>query len=193
MNKDIINDRSFGNDSKKIVELASIFIKTTQDNNIIATAKHFPGHGNVKGDSHKELVFVDGKLTELETFKGIINAGVIAVMVGHIAVKNNSEYETGGLPSSLSPKIITDLLRHKLEFNGLIITDALNMGAVTKIEKPSLKAALAGCDILLMPTDEVKLLNSILSEMNKNQEFKKQVYDSVKRIICAKICLGLIN
>ena len=130
-NKDIISDRSFGNDSKKIIDFASAFIKETQNNNIIATVKHFPGHGNVKGDSHKELVFIDGKLTELETFKEIINTGVIAVMVGHIAVKNNQDYNTDGLPSSLSKKIITDLLRNKLGFKGLIITDALNMGAVT--------------------------------------------------------------
>lgn len=193
VNKEIISDRSFGNDSKKIIDYALAFIKSTQNNNILATAKHFPGHGNVKGDSHKELVFIDGKLTELETFKEIINSGVNAVMVGHIAIKNNPEYDTDGLPASLSKKIVTDLLRNKLGFKGLIITDALNMGAVTKIDRPSLKAALAGCDILLMPTDEVKLLNSILAEMNKNPEFKKQVYDSVKRIIRAKICLGLIK
>lgn len=192
-NKEIISDRSFGNDPKKIIEYASAFIKTTQNNNIIATAKHFPGHGNVHGDSHKELVFIDGKLSELETFKEIINSGVDAVMVGHIAIKNNPEYDTEGLPASLSKKIVTDLLRYKLGFKGLIITDALNMGAVTKIDKPSLKAAIAGCDILLMPTDEVKLLNSILAEINKNQEFKKQVYESVRRIIRAKICLGLIK
>jgi beta-N-acetylhexosaminidase len=193
VNKDIISDRSFGNDSKRIVEMANAFIRVTQNNNIIATAKHFPGHGNVKGDSHKDLVFIDGKLTELETFKGIIDAGVIAVMVGHIAINNNQDYNTNGLPSSLSSKIVTYLLRNKLRFNGLIVTDALNMGAVTKIDRPSLKAAIAGCDILLMPTDENKLLNSIISEMKNNEGLKKQVYDSVKRIIRAKICLGLIK
>jgi len=193
VNKDIISDRSFGNDSKKIIEFASVFIKETQNNKIIATAKHFPGHGNVKGDSHKELVSIDGKLAELEIFKEVINAGVLAIMVGHIAIKNNPEYETEGLPSTLSKKIVTDILRNKLGFKGLIVTDALNMGAVTKIEKPALKAALAGCDILLMPTDENKLLISILQEINKNQEFKNHVYSSVKRIIRAKVCLNLIK
>jgi beta-N-acetylhexosaminidase len=190
-NKEIIGDRSFGKDSNKIIEFASAFIKETQNNNIIATVKHFPGHGNVKGDSHKENVFIDGALTELETFKKIINTGVTAVMVGHITIKNNIEYETGGLPSTLSKKIVTDLLRNKLGFKGLIISDALNMGAVTKIDKPAFKSALAGCDILLMPTDELKLLNSILTEMTLNIEFKKQVYESVKRIIKAKLCLNL--
>lgn len=194
INKEIINERSFGRDSEKITNYAIHFIKSTQRNNIIATVKHFPGHGNVLGDSHKDLVFIDGNMTELETFKKIIDSSkVLAVMVGHIAVKNNSEYDTGGLPATLSKKIVTDLLRNKIGFKGLIITDALNMGAVTKFEKPSLRAALAGCDILLMPTDEIKLIDSMLIEMNKNIVFKKQVYDSVKRIIKAKICLGLIK
>jgi len=193
INKDIVGDRSFGNDPKKIVEYSKVFIIATQKNNIIATAKHFPGHGNVKGDSHKEVVFIDGKLTELETFTEIINSGVIAVMIGHIAVKNNPEYNTDGVPSSLSKKIITDLLRKKLGFKGLIVTDALNMGAVTKFDKPALNAAIAGCDILLMPTDEEKLITAILIEMSKNPDFKSQVYDSVKRIIRAKICLGLFK
>lgn len=192
-NKAIINERSFGNDSKVIIDFASTFIKKTQENNIIATMKHFPGHGNVKGDSHKEIVFIDGKLTELDTFDKIMKYGVIAIMVGHIEVKNNLDYGTNGLPSSLSHKIVTDLLRNKLGYKGLIITDALNMGAVMKIDKPSLKAALAGCDILLMPTDEIKSSNSILSEISVNREFKNSVYDSVKRIIRAKICLGLIK
>ncbi len=190
-NKEIIGNRSFGKDSNKIMEFASAYIKETQNNNIIATIKHFPGHGNVKGDSHKDVVFIDGPLTELETFRKIINSGVVAVMVGHIAIKNSTEYETNGIPSSLSKKIITDLLRNKIGFKGLIITDALNMGGVTRFDKPALKAALAGCDILLMPTDEQKLLNSILTEMANNLEFKKQVYESVKRIIKAKICLNL--
>ena len=189
-NKDVINDRSFGNDNKKIVELSTSFINSTQRKNIIATAKHFPGHGNVIGDSHKELVYIDGELTEIENFKNVIKSGVIAVMIGHIAIKNNREYQTDGLPSTLSRKIVTDLLRNKIGFKGLIITDALNMGAVTKFDRPALKAAIAGCDLLLMPTDEIKLLNAILSEANKNPEFKNQIFESIKRIIKAKICLG---
>ena len=192
-NKEIIGSRSFGNDQKKIVELSSKFISNFQEKNIVCTAKHFPGHGNVKGDSHKELVYIDGELTELHNFKSIIDSGVAAVMVGHIAVKNNSEFDTDGLPSSLSKKIVTGLLRNKLGFKGLIITDALNMGAVTKFDKPALQSAMAGCDILLMPTDELKLINSILSEIEKNSDFKLQIYQSVKRIIKAKICLGLLN
>jgi beta-N-acetylhexosaminidase len=192
-NKDVINDRSFGNDNKKIVELSTSFINSTQRKNIIATAKHFPGHGNVIGDSHKELVYIDGELTEIENFKNVIKSGVIAVMIGHIAIKNNREYQTDGLPSTLSRKIVTDLLRNKIGFKGLIITDALNMGAVTKFDRPALKAAVAGCDLLLMPTDEIKLLNAILSEANKNPEFKNQIFESIKRIIKAKICLGLIK
>jgi beta-N-acetylhexosaminidase len=193
INKDIIGDRSYGSDKRKIIELSTAFINSTQKNNIIATAKHFPGHGNVNGDSHKELVYIDGELAEVETFQSVIKEGVSAVMVGHIAVKNNKDYKTDGLPASLSRKIVTDLLRNKIGFKGLIITDALNMGALLKFDRPALNAAMAGCDILLMPTDELKLLNAIITEANKNPEFKKQIDNSVKRIIKAKICLGLIK
>lgn len=192
-NKEIINERSFGNNTKKIMELSASFINTIQKNNIISTAKHFPGHGNVKGDSHKELVYIDGELTELETFKSAIKDGVIAVMVGHIAVKNNKSFQTDGLPATLSKKIVTALLRNQIGFKGLIITDALNMGALLKFDRPALNAAMAGCDILLMPTDELKLLNAIITEATKNPEFKKQIDNSVKRIIKAKICLGTIK
>lgn len=193
VNKEIISDRSFGNDSKKIIEFSTAFINATQRKNVIATVKHFPGHGNVVGDSHKEAVYIDGELTELENFKNIINSGVLAVMIGHIAVKNNKEYQTDGVPSTLSRNIVTGLLRNKLGFKGLIVTDALNMGAVVKFDKPAFNSAVAGCDLLLMPTDEIKLLKAILSEANKNPDFKNQINESIKRIIKVKICLGLIK
>ncbi len=93
-NKEIIGNRSFGRDENEVSKLAGEFIKHTQADNIIATAKHFPGHGNVKGDSHKELVYIDGDIKELGVFKNVIDQGVISVMVGHIAVKNNDKYNT---------------------------------------------------------------------------------------------------
>jgi len=192
-NRDVIGDRSFGKDISRVTEFSMAFINATQKNNIIATAKHFPGHGNVFGDSHKELVYIDGDLKEIDIFKSVIKEGVTAIMIGHIAVRNNSEYQTNNLPASLSRKIVTDLLRNRLGFKGLIITDALNMGAVLKFDKPALTAAIAGCDILLMPTDESKLINALLKETEKNRELKKQIDESVKRIIKAKICLGLIK
>ncbi|MCX7878278.1 MAG: glycoside hydrolase family 3 protein [Ignavibacteria bacterium] len=189
-NSEVIGNRSFG---KNPEELAGAFVKATQEKGIIATAKHFPGHGNVKGDSHKSPVFIDGELPELEVFRHVISSGVISVMIGHISIRNNEKYNTGGLPSTLSGKIIKGLLREELSFRGIIVTDAMNMKAVSKIPQQSLKAVIAGCDMILMPPDEEELITSVIKKINSDPELKEQVYSSVKRIIRAKICLGLIK
>jgi beta-N-acetylhexosaminidase len=191
-NKEIIGDRSFGNDEKKVIKLSESFINATQDNNIIATAKHFPGHGSIDGDTHKEDVTISGDIKELNIFKEVIKAGVISIMVGHIIVENR-KYSSGGLPSTLSRTIVTDLLKKELGFKGIVITDGMNMKAVTVHGSSSLKAVLAGCDMILMPADELKLIYSVKNEMDKDEIIKKQVYESVKKIIRSKICLGLIN
>lgn len=190
-NKEIIGDRSFGKDEVERVQLVTEFMKVTQNNNIIATAKHFPGHGNVKGDSHKEIVYIKGELKELNVFKEIIDAGVISVMVGHIAIEKNGKYDTDGLPSTLSRKIVTDLLKKELGFKGLVITDAMNMEAVSKFQSPSLKAIEAGCDMILMPSDEYKLILSVKEKMKNDPEFREQVFESVRKVIRVKVCLSL--
>lgn len=193
INKEIIGDRSFGSDIKKVTELANEFIRVTQDNNIIATAKHFPGHGNVKGDSHKNLVYINGELKELEVFERAIKDGkVISVMVGHIAVEGNKEYNTGQMPATLSRKIVTTLLKEKIGFEGIVITDAMNMEGVSKIKSPSLKALLAGCDMILMPSDVGVLITSVKEKTKEDPGFSAQIEKSVKKIIKLKICLGLI-
>ncbi len=189
-NKEIINSRSFGGNEMNIGTLAVEFIKATQDNGVIATAKHFPGHGNVSGDSHNKVVYINGELDELSIFKEAIDGGVISVMSGHIAIKNNSNYNTNGLPATLSSDILEGLLREELGFKGLIITDGMNMGAVTKINNASYKAFLAGCDLILMEPDERGLHSDILNGMN-DPAIKSRVDESVKRIIRAKVCLGL--
>lgn len=193
INTAIIGNRSFGTDVDQIKLLSNAFIKATQSKNIAATIKHFPGHGNVKGDSHTGLVFINGELTELDVFADAINNGVVSVMVGHIAVKNNPSYNTKNIPATLSRTIVTDLLKNELGFKGIIITDGMNMGALKGFKNSSLKAAMAGCDLILMPVDEVGSWNSILDEMSVNEEFKLQVYESVKKILRLKICLGLIT
>jgi beta-N-acetylhexosaminidase len=188
-----IKNRSFGNDKTKAVAFSKQFIKTTQNQGIIATAKHFPGHGLIKGDTHKNSVFIAGKLQELEIYPPLIKAGVLSIMMAHITIINNAKYNTNGLPASCSRKIVTDLLKNELGFKGLIITDALNiMKAVTIINKAPLLASKAGNDLLLMPINETETINLILSEMNKDLDYKKQVYESVKKIIRFKIVLGLI-
>lgn len=190
-NKEIISTRSFGGSKEEAGKLAAAFIKGTQDNGVIATAKHFPGHGNVSGDSHNKVVYINGALDELPVFRDAIDAGVISIMAGHIAIKNNPQYNTDGLPSTMSRNIITGLLREEMGFKGLVVTDGMNMGAVTKIKNASLKAFLAGCDLIIMEPDERGLHASIMSEISSDENSRKQMEESVKRILRAKICLGL--
>ncbi len=190
-NNEAIGNRTMGSDSASIVPLAKTFIEVTQQDQILATAKHFPGHGRVQGDTHKKLVFIDGELTEKNIYQPMIEAGVISIMVGHIAVENNERYATGGMPSTLSPLIVSKLLREEMGFDGLIITDAMNMGAVAEIPQSTLKAAQAGCDIILMPPDEVGTLEAILLETEQDALFAQQIEASVKRVIRAKLCLGM--
>jgi beta-N-acetylhexosaminidase len=179
-NNEAIKNRSFGSHQEAVIRLSKTFIKSTQEDNIVATAKHFPGHGLVKGDTHKKSVYIDGKLQELDTYIPLIESGVISIMVAHITVRN-------------SKVIVTDLLKNELGFKGIIITDALNiMKAVTILDKAPLKASMAGCDMLLMPVNEVETIRWIQEEMNLNADYKKHVHQSVKKILRLKLCLNLI-
>ncbi len=187
-----ISDRSFGSRPDSIVSLAGAFIQTLQDRGIIATAKHFPGHGLVKGDSHTGLVYIDGDLQELPVYSPLIRNGLLSVMIGHIAVKNNKKWDTNGVPATCSKIIVTDLLKNKLGFKGLVITDAMNMGALSALSNPPLLAVKAGCDLILMPADEEKLTAEIAGEMKRDASFRIQVEASVRKIIRMKVCLGLL-
>ena len=185
--------RGFGKNPENIIPWSDVFIQTTQENNIIATAKHFPGHGLVSGDTHKSLQVINGELKEVQNYPKLIENGLLSIMVAHIAIQNNKEYDTNGLPSTCSKKIVTSLLRDSLDFKGLIVTDAMGMGGVVNVPNSSIKAIEAGCDILLMPVDARKAHKEILEEYKKgNEEFRNTVTESAKRIIRIKICLGLI-
>lgn len=187
-----IGNRSYGSDPEHVKQLANAFIQATQNGGVIATAKHFPGHGLVKGDSHHKLVFIDGEMKEVSLYQDLIDKGVLSIMVGHIAVENNPKYNTNSMPATCSRAIVTDLLKNEMGFKGLVSTDAMNMGAVVSIPNSGLLAAKAGCDIILMPPKEKELIYSILNEMDHNPEFKEQIYGSVKKIIRMKLCAGLI-
>jgi len=188
-----ITNRSFGNNTDTVEKLALSFIQATQRDTIAAMAKHFPGHGLVKGDTHKQSVYIDGELKELPVYKPLIDAGVISVMVGHITIKNNPQFDTDGMPASLSRNIVTGLLKDSLGFRGIVMTDALNiMKAVNIYENSSLLAMKAGNDMLCMPADEDKAIASILAEMETDASFRKQVIGSVKKAIRLKVCLGIL-
>jgi beta-N-acetylhexosaminidase len=188
-----VSNRSFGLNMDTVISFSNVFISETQKNGIIATAKHFPGHGFVVGDTHEKLVFIDGEMKEVRNYIPVIKNDVLSIMVAHIAVKNNAHFDSEGLPATCSRKIVTDLLKGELKFKGLVITDAMNMGGVKAVPNSGLKAISAGCDQLLMPVKEMEDILNILSEMEKNEDFRYQVYSSVKKIIRMKICLGLIQ
>lgn len=183
--------RSFGHQPDSVIPWSKEFINVTQQGGVLATAKHFPGHGYVQGDTHKKLVYIDGELREVKNYPSLIESGLLSIMVAHIAIKNNALYETNDLPATVSRNIVTDLLRDSLGFEGLIVTDALNMGGVTFVENAPLKSIMAGCDIALMPIDARKTHAIILKEYEQNKDFARQADASVKRVLKAKICLGL--
>jgi beta-N-acetylhexosaminidase len=185
--------RGFGAVAANLIPWSDEFIQVTQKNNIIATAKHFPGHGLVSGDTHHSLQSIDGEMKEVKNYPELIKNGVLSIMVAHIAVVNNPKFDTEGLPSTCSEKIVTNLLRDSLNFKGLIVTDAMNMGGVASVPQASFKAINAGCDILLMPLDVKKSHDELLAAYKKDKNFKVKADASIKRIIRMKIAMGLIE
>lgn len=184
--------RGFGKNPTNNGPWSQAFIDRMQEQGIIATAKHFPGHGLVSGDTHKSLQAIDGELKEVPTYPSLIEGGVLSIMVGHLAVVNNPKYDTKGLPATCSKTICTDLLRKELGFKGLIVTDAMNMGGVTAVPQNSVKAIEAGIDIILMPVSCNKTHAEIIAKYNKDAAFKARVDESVKRILRMKLCVGAI-
>ncbi len=192
----IINTRSYGDNIEKTISMANAFIDGLQDNGMIATVKHFPGHGDVTVDSHVDLPVLDGDRQrldafELKPFKAAIDHGVLSVMIGHLAVPKI----TGNLtPATLSWRIVTHLLRKELGFNGLIITDALNMKALYRdhtLEEISTLAVEAGNDLLLFSPDPELTHSTILRAVEEGKISEQRINDSVLRILAAKHWLGL--
>ena len=193
----IINIRSFGEDPSAVGKFGQAYIKGTEDAGIIATAKHFPGHGDTSVDSHLELPIVNFDRSrlgaiELPPFKAAIEGGVGAVMTAHIELPQLEE--TPGLPASLSPAITTGLLRKELGFQGLIFTDALPMHAITEnfgAEQAVILAIKAGADVALEPLDVPKAFAALLSAVQKGEISEDRLNESVRRILTAKAWLGL--
>jgi beta-N-acetylhexosaminidase len=193
LNREVIGSRSFGREYETVSRLSEVFISTTQAVNIAATAKHFPGHGSVEGDSHLDLLFIQGDPLEIPVFQRVINRGVVFIMVGHIGVQGSELYGTDNRPSSLSYTAITKVLKRMLGFRGIVITDALNMQAVKSFDSPGLQAFQAGSDMALMPENEEALIDMVRFEMGIDDAFRIQIEESVRKIVRLKLLLGLIN
>ena len=193
----IINTRSFGEDPVRVSEFVSEFIRGVQENGGLATAKHFPGHGDTAGDSHIDLPVIKADRERLEhlelvPFRAAIAAGVGSFMTGHLAVPVLEP--DANTPATLSSRILTDLLRKQLGFEGLVVTDALDMGGITVRFAPgdaAVRAFLAGADALLMPPVPDAAYEALLVAVKSGQITQERLDGSVRRILLAKAKLGL--
>jgi beta-N-acetylhexosaminidase len=193
----IINIRSFGEDPASVAEYVVQFVRGVQDNGALATAKHFPGHGNVGVDSHISLPVVPGtradlEKTELVPFRAAIASGVGSIMPGHLAVP--ALEPDPELPATLSRNILTGLLRDDLKFRGLVITDALDMGGVTANYAPgeaAVRSVQAGTDVLLMSPAPDAAIAGLEDAVKSGRITEKRIDESVRRILTAKARLGL--
>ncbi len=194
----IINFRSYGDEPNAVSKFGIEFIKGCQDNKMYACVKHFPGHGNTSTDSHSHLPVIRGSKEELERlelkpFKEAVNAGVEMVMVGHIAMPG---LDSSNKPASHSYKICTTLLRDEWGFEGILITDALEMKGLTKFTwsgESAVRAVEAGSDIILLPLDEHQAINSIVEAVRSGRISESRIDKSVSRIWDAKNELGLFS
>jgi beta-N-acetylhexosaminidase len=193
----IINTRSFGENPERVSEYVREFIRGVQDNGAMATAKHFPGHGDTATDSHIDLPVIKADRERIESlelvpFSAAIAAGVASIMTGHL---NVPAFEPDpNTPATLSPNILTDLLRKQLGFQGLVITDALDMGGITVRYAPgeaAVLAFLAGADALLMPPVPDAAYEAVVAAVKSRRISEDRLDASVRRLLEAKARLGL--
>ena len=193
----IIGNRSFGESMQNVSSKSLNYMIGQQQMNVLSSAKHFPGHGDTSTDSHKSLPIINHKKerilnVELKPFENLINNGLESVMIAHLEVP--SLEKTRGLPSTLSFAIVTELLRNRLGFKGLIITDALEMKGLSSFKSKGnldMLAFKAGNDILLMSENVSKGVSSIINEYNTGSITEERLSYSVKKILKAKYKVGL--
>ena len=196
-NNPIINNRSFGENALKVGELSIAYMKGMQDNNVLACAKHFPGHGDTDDDSHKTLPVVEKNKEELTNvellpYKMLIENGLGSVMTAHLHIPSLDN--TKDLAVSLSKKVVDGLLKQEMGFNGLAITDALNMKGVSQFYKPGevdVMALLAGNDILLFAEDVPKAIESIKLAIKQNKISQEEIDARCLKVLMAKKWMGL--
>lgn len=192
----VINTRSYGEDPAAVARLGAAFIRGVQDNGMLATGKHFPGHGDTGINSHLALPVVTVSRNRLDSvelvpFRAAVNGGVEAMMSFHGAMP---ALDSSGVPGTLSQKVLTDLLRTELKFKGIIISDAMDMagvlnqyGAIEAVKR----AVAAGVDILIQPLDVAKTIDAVVAGVQEGRYSEARIDESVRRILKAKHDLGL--
>ncbi|MFN6963133.1 MAG: glycoside hydrolase family 3 N-terminal domain-containing protein [Pyrinomonadaceae bacterium] len=218
----VINVRSFGEDPNEVSKFGVAFINGIQSQNVIATAKHFPGHGDTNVDSHRGLPIIDKSRaqldqTELVPFRAAVDAGVGSVMIAHIAlpqldgevikplknfIQGDAEHgaeivsESATIPATLSHKIQTDLLRREMRFDGLIVSDAMSMSGLTiyfSQEEAGVRAFLAGTDILEKPADVDAMIRGLKAAVQSGRIPQERLNESVRKQLAWKYELGLVK
>ena len=194
----VINTRSFGEDPERVARLSALFVKGALAGGHLPTAKHFPGHGDTDVDSHVGLPVVAADISrlsrlELVPFRAAIQAGAAMVMTAHIALP---AIDDPSIPATLSPKVITGLLRDSLGFKGVTITDAMTMEGVGKgysNEESSVLAVKAGADILLKPSDPTKAIDAVVRAVEAGQIPRARIDAAARHILELKARAGLMN
>ncbi|MDT7688608.1 MAG: beta-N-acetylhexosaminidase [Acidobacteriota bacterium] len=219
----VINVRSFGEDPAEVARFVSAFIVGAQSAGVIATAKHFPGHGDTATDSHRGLPVINVARSRLDAielvpFRAAIASGVGAVMSAHIGLPQidptqvsplprdsivRPSYaerevfaENAVLPGTLSPVILNGMLRKDLGFDGIVVTDALDMSGLTiyfKQDEAGVRAVLAGADMLLKPADPDAVLRGLREAVRSGRLTEKRIEESARKILAAKYDLGLVR
>lgn len=187
----VMGSRAFCSDPWEVARLGVAYARGVVDGGVIAVAKHFPGHGSASGDSHEQLVVVKRSRAALDTldllpFREFIKASLPAVMVGHIAVPS---VDPSGISASVSEKIITDLLKKDLKFDGLVITDAMTMHGAEGATAAD--ALIAGADIVLAPLSTQQAVQSIISAVNTGRISPPELLEKVKKVLYYKYLIGL--
>ncbi|MCO5247843.1 MAG: serine hydrolase [Chitinophagales bacterium] len=196
-NNPVINDRAFGENIDNIIRKSNMYIKGLQDGGILASIKHFPGHGDTDVDSHYDLPVIKHSKARLDSvefapYKVLTKTGVGSVMISHLHVPAIDD--TPNLPATLSPKIVDSILRKEMGYKGLIFTDALNMKGITKYfssGEAEVRALLAGNDILLFSESVPKAIAGVLAAIHSGRISQELIDEKVRKVLLAKYWLGL--
>lgn len=192
----VIGTRSFGEDPSNVARKAVAYARGLEDGGVLSVAKHFPGHGNTREDSHKTLPTVGSSFAELTAtdfvpFRNYIQAGLSGVMVAHL---NIPALNTGNKPSSMSDKVVAELLKNEMGFEGLVFTDALAMQGARKVTQSNgLLAFEAGAEVLLEPSTTKSNVDAMVARYAKDSKFAEKVDRTCKKILSYKYAMGLNN
>ncbi|HEY0778603.1 MAG TPA: glycoside hydrolase family 3 protein, partial [Gemmatirosa sp.] len=198
----VINVRSFGEDPQAVARMTAAFIRGVQGEGVAAVAKHFPGHGDTDADSHIALPVVRSDRARLDSvefvpFRAAIAAGVAGVMTAHLALPavQGDTGELTGVPATLSPRVMTGLLRDTLHFTGLTVTDALTMEGIGhgfSVERACPLAVAAGDDLLLMPTDVARCVDAVVAAVGRGTIAPDRIDAALRRLLTLKAQTGAL-